>query len=588
MRRWIIITLLIFVNISLPWAQQYRGFKVVVETKDGNVIPFYKESYALVVGVSDYTNGWINLPNAVRDANEVGDKLEQLGFNVTRVMNPGSDELRNAFDDMIYKMGGPDDRLIFFYAGHGETITMENKTAEGYIVPADAPTKEANERLFKRKAIGMFEISQNAKSVKVNHALYIFDSCFSGAIFSRLRSAVPEAIKNSMAHRTRQFVTAGDKDEAVPDKSVFKQCLILALDGDADASNDGYITGSELGNYLYENVINYSQGRQHPQYGKLYDPELGRGDFIFKLKKIIPSFKPFEIKKYALNVAANIEGATILLDNEELGVTPCIITTTEGKHTLELRHLKYFPYRADIDFSASMAKSLNFTLNRRAGLGKLKVFSDMQGTVIIDDVLSGVTGQLLDYIRTGNRHIVIRLPIKAYGEIDTTIVIRENQINELAVNFKKNIGSESKKVRIIDWNIMSEPSGATVKINDTIVGTTPVMVKRESGEVKLEISHEGYITFSEKVSVIRQFHRTLVPHDTYLEVSCSPGSGMIYIDGESFGVVTSTLKSFKLKTGVHTVRIAPVMRAYMESEFEIRLAPGIKKTRQIIFLPRSK
>ena len=53
-------------------------------------------------------------------------------------------------------------------------------------------------------------------------------------------------------------------------------------------------------------------------------------------------------------------------------------------------------------------------------------------------------------------------------------------------------------------------------------------------------------------------------------------------------VVLSTLKSFKLKAGVHRVRIVPVMRAYKESRFNVELAPGEKKTKQVKFLPKSR
>jgi len=62
---------------------------------------------------------------------------------------------------------------------------------------------------------------------------------------------------------------------------MFKRCLLIGLEGDADLTGDGYITGSELGMYLSEKVVNYTHRRQHPQYGKINNPDLDRGDFIF-------------------------------------------------------------------------------------------------------------------------------------------------------------------------------------------------------------------------------------------------------------------------------------------------------------------
>ncbi len=46
-------------------------------------------------------------------------------------------------------------------------------------------------------------------------------------------------------------------------------------------NNDSYITGEELGSYLQENVVNYSRKAQHPQFGKINNPKLDKGDFVF-------------------------------------------------------------------------------------------------------------------------------------------------------------------------------------------------------------------------------------------------------------------------------------------------------------------
>ena len=56
----------------------------------------------------------------------------------------------------------------------------------------------------------------------------------------------------------------------------------------ADADGDGYVTGAELGQFLETKVTNYSRGAQTPQYGKLRDPLLDKGDFVFVLPKTAP------------------------------------------------------------------------------------------------------------------------------------------------------------------------------------------------------------------------------------------------------------------------------------------------------------
>jgi formylglycine-generating enzyme required for sulfatase activity len=57
------------------------------------------------------------------------------------------------------------------------------------------------------------------------------------------------------------------------------------LAGDADVNRDSYVTGSELGSYLEDQVTNYTRGAQTPIYGKIHNPDLDRGDMVFALKQ---------------------------------------------------------------------------------------------------------------------------------------------------------------------------------------------------------------------------------------------------------------------------------------------------------------
>ena len=71
----------------------------------------------------------------------------------------------------------------------------------------------------------------------------------------------------------------------VPDNSVFKQAFLNLIEGSApQPAPDDYITGEELGFYLKHQVPKYNKA-QHPQYGKINDPNLDQGDFVFVLPK---------------------------------------------------------------------------------------------------------------------------------------------------------------------------------------------------------------------------------------------------------------------------------------------------------------
>jgi uncharacterized caspase-like protein len=260
----------------------FRGIKVVARTEDGGtkLLPLYSGYQALVVGVGNYDK-WPKLPNAVHDAKDVGEKLKKLGFDVKLILDPTSSELMKALNDLTYRYGRDKNQaLLFFYAGHGETELLADGTKLGYIIPRDCPLLRDDPDGFVNRAISMKDIEAYSLRIRSKHVLMLFDSCFSGALFALIR-AVPHDITEKSTMPVRQYITAGREDEEVPDRSMFKRCLLIGLDGDADLTGDGYITGSELGMYLADKVVNYTNRRQHPQYGKINNPDLDRGDFIF-------------------------------------------------------------------------------------------------------------------------------------------------------------------------------------------------------------------------------------------------------------------------------------------------------------------
>ena len=271
-------SLLILAVPCSSFSTTMRGISVTAGNAQN--LYLYKDYYALVVGVSNYEQ-WPDLPSAGKDAKEVAAKLKEIGFEVKLVVDPSAEQLRQALSDMVYEKGGENNRaLLFYFAGHGETLELADATQLGYIVPGDCPLKKSDPMGFDSKAISMKDIEVLALKVKSKHFIMLFDSCFSGSLFNVVRAA-PVDISEKSALPVRQFITAGGAGEQVPDQSVFKVVFLQGITGDADLNGDGYVTGSELGMHLQEKVVNYTRGGQHPQYGKINNPKLDRGDFIF-------------------------------------------------------------------------------------------------------------------------------------------------------------------------------------------------------------------------------------------------------------------------------------------------------------------
>jgi hypothetical protein len=277
---------------SLPTATAQQGSQrglrteIDIKTEDGQVIKLYDKSYALLIGVSEYTNGWPKLPGVRADIEAVRAALEKQGFQTVVVMNPTGAQLEEAYRSFIQQYGlGIENRLLFYFAGHGHTLRQSYGEDMGYIVPVDAPLPNSDIAGFRAKAMSMRQMEIYAYAIQSKHALFLFDSCFSGSLLFALSRAVPYNIGYKTALPVRQFITSGSADELVPDISRFREQLIAALAGEADSNHDGYVTGSELGDFLQDRVVNYTKGAQHPQYGKIRNPNLDKGDFVFALPK---------------------------------------------------------------------------------------------------------------------------------------------------------------------------------------------------------------------------------------------------------------------------------------------------------------
>jgi hypothetical protein len=267
---------------SAAQQSQQRDLKKVSAPTTVNGSELFGESHAVIFGVSDYNNGLKKLPGVKDDVKAVSEVLRQHGFTVKVVMNPTRAVFDQAMRDFISEHGQADqNRLLIYFAGHGHT--MKNRAGmEGYLIPVDAPHPDRDEVGFRKSAIKFDFMEVYAKEINSKHALFVFDSCFSGALFNiRGNASLPSSIASVAGRPVRQFITSGSADETVPDKSVFRQLFVDGLNGEADWTGDGYITGTELGVYLHDKVTDYRKGAQTPQYGKIKERDLDRGEFVF-------------------------------------------------------------------------------------------------------------------------------------------------------------------------------------------------------------------------------------------------------------------------------------------------------------------
>jgi len=264
--------------------------KKPVRPVTGEVIPpsqlsgLYGKSFAVVIGINNYEK-WPALEFAINDAKAIRKKLEATGFNdITTIFDKEATQRRiltELFHSLPQKVGR-NDRVLFYFAGHGQTEDLPNGGKRGYIIPVDADTSN-----YTGTAISMEQVRSLSSRIAAKHILYVMDSCYSGIGLSRSLGAAPKIsdyIRKISSMRVVQIITAGGKGEQVQEKAghgLFTTYFLRALEGEADINKDNVVTGTELGAYLRPSVSNASQQSQTPLYGRLE----GEGEFLFFVGK---------------------------------------------------------------------------------------------------------------------------------------------------------------------------------------------------------------------------------------------------------------------------------------------------------------
>ena len=292
-------------DLEGAWAAERRvleatGPQPTVVSPQGRVYKLYEESNALLISVSKYTS-WRPLPDTEKELDQLAELLRRHGFRVTRLKDPTGDELSREILDFKARYGWTkDSRVLVMFSGHGFT---NPNTKMGYLVPVDAPNPKEKVADFYRAALGIRQLELVAQELESRHALFLFDSCFSGSIFARRSEiAAPQSRGTTSDERwrfltgrskepIRQFISAGDADQELPAKSVFLPLLLRALSGDATKTSDGYVTGKEIGLWLEQNVPSFNP-QQTPRSDLIRDPALVIGDMIFQAQPQAPVAGP--------------------------------------------------------------------------------------------------------------------------------------------------------------------------------------------------------------------------------------------------------------------------------------------------------
>jgi len=278
-------------------------------------LPFHK-SYAFVVGINAYEH-ITKLKTARQDALDLSKLFTEVHLydEVHTLIDEQATVkgMRDFLKQMGEKVSQKDDRVVFYFAGHGIARDSADDP-KGYLVPADFDPDRQQETLF-----DMQELQQALHALPCRHGLLILDCCFAGSFkwstgfrssliddsdeilyaerFLRFVESPAWQVIVSSAHDQKALDVIRNRStgmrlppEVAAQNSPFAAALKEALDmeGKADVQrnnrSDGVITATELYLYLRDRVETLSMDvvgrRQSPALFPLQKHDI-KGEFIF-------------------------------------------------------------------------------------------------------------------------------------------------------------------------------------------------------------------------------------------------------------------------------------------------------------------
>lgn len=204
-------------------------------------------TFVLVAGVSNYQNSSADLPTTTNDAKRVAKVWQKHSKDVSLITSRYAthEKLLSKLKE-IASAAGEDDRIVFFFSGHGNT---------GAVITYDM------------KPLRYTEIIDVLSTSKAVVKMVFIDACKAGSATTLGESELwREKLKTGnivfmLASRAEEvsaadnFLTAG----------WFSHAYLKGIEGLADANKDRSITVMELFTYIYNDVTKRSKNAQHPQ-----------------------------------------------------------------------------------------------------------------------------------------------------------------------------------------------------------------------------------------------------------------------------------------------------------------------------------
>ncbi len=272
----------------------------------------------------------------------------------------------------------------------------------------------------------------------------------------------------------------------------------------------------------------------------------------------------------------NVFGATVYLDGQSQGSAPVLLTTTAGRHLVELKREGFDNFQTWVEVKDNEKANLTPVLKAVAKpkVGIIVVEADVADAEVYLDgnKQNGTTPLVLNDVIEGLHVVELRkdpaIPWKQ------TIQVLAGQQAKVRGELKATLGGQGGTIRVL-----SNVTGAEVFLDGTPMGKVPLDIKQvKGGDHVLEVKAPGYQPHEERIT-INDGQSTVLKLDLNAEAGAG-GKGTlkvlsavpdadVFLDGAGIGKVP---QEKQVARGDHFVVVK--LAGYKTFETKVRLEEG--------------
>lgn len=352
------------------------------------------------------------------------------------------------------------------------------------------------------------------------------------------------------------LVLAAEKNESINnDEVMFKNQAAVSeikpgqfyLTSLPEGANIVFLDYPDFGKIITPKTITYPATKYNIRLSKneyeTLDTVINIGIEKSKSFTLVPTFA-------YLNLEITPENADVLVNGEKvlfLNGNDFDAKVPKGKSIVEISAEHYYPKRMEIETKAGLVFTIQEALTPKNGTISLTADNSdaVNATISIDNIKVG-TLPLTNFVLLEGKH---------------TITIEKNKLTTVIkiVDIKENVTANIKAslFAAVKTEILTDPSGAQIFIDDKEIGTSNLTAKLSVGSHSIRIVKEYYETKAENLVIdendqTRELSYILVPLKYSINISSRPSNAEVYFEGRLKGTTPLTIEATK---GVHNFKI---------------------------------